>query len=349
MKYVVALIIIFLLFFCALYITKPEAFSSVTEYFGAISSKDIVYDSENNPDKPSEQNRELHLLFVGDIMLDRGVEGMIKKFGNGDFAFVFQYLDFLKDADLVFGNLEGPVSDKGRDLGNLYSFRMDPKTLSLLKMYGFTIFSLANNHVGDWSREAFEDTLHRLEEAGILYTGAGKNKEDVTQPEIITLNETKIGFLGFTDVGPNWLAAGSTTSGILLASDPEFKSIISHAKPQSDILIVSFHWGDEYKQLSNDRQKMLARGAIDAGADVVIGHHPHVIEEIEEYKEGIIVYSLGNFIFDQYFSKETMEGMVFDLYIKDRKIERYETRKVILNDKYQPQLENSASTTMHFN
>jgi len=262
------------------------------------------------------------LSFVGDIMLDRGVKSSVMKNFNGDYSALFEKTSSLKKSDIVFANLEGPVSDKGEDLRNLYSFRMDGTTVPALRGAGISIVSIANNHVGDWGRIAYIDTLSRLKENEILYTGGGLTKEEAEQPAIIEKNGIKIGFLGFSDVGPNWMEAGEEKTGLLLASDPRFHEIVANASKQVDYLIVSFHFGEEYQTINNDRQETLAHRAIDNGAKIVVGHHPHVIQDTEVYSPrsctqsscmGYIAYSLGNFIFDQSFSKNTMQGLLLEI------------------------------------
>ena len=280
--------------------------------------------------------RETRLYFVGDIMLDRGVENSVSKNFNGDFSRLFENLDELKNADILFGNLEGDVSSKGNDIGNLYSFRMKPSILSVLKDAGFNIVSFANNHVDDWGIDAFKDTLSNLDINGIKKVGAGMNYQEATTPVIIEKNGTKFGFIGFSDVGPNWVKAKEDSPGILLASDPNLPQIVSGAKAQCDVLIVSFHWGTEYKDIHNERQQTLAHEAIDNGADMVIGHHPHVIEDIEVYKDKPIIYSLGNFIFDQPFSNDTMEGMLFETTFLGSMLEDTQQRLIKLNKYFQP-------------
>lgn len=282
-----------------------------------------------------KQNKITNIYFVGDIMLTRGVESSVNKNFEGDYNKLFENVKELKNADILFGNLEGPISDKGNNVGSKYSFRMNPLVLIALKNTGFDILSFANNHIGDWNRDAFTDTLKRLDEENILKTGAGLNKKEAETPTIIEKNGIKFGFLGFSDVGPNHMEAKNENPGILLASDPNFEKIIENAKKESDVLIISFHFGEEYKTIHNKRQEELSHKAIDHGADIIIGHHPHVAQDIEWYKEKPIIYSLGNFIFDQHFSKETMKGMVFSMSFEGKKIK--ETKKFIsiLNKKYQ--------------
>ncbi|MEN9582339.1 MAG: hypothetical protein RL641_293 [Candidatus Parcubacteria bacterium] len=248
--------------------------------------------------------------FGGDIMLDRGVAKSVEKNFAGDFAPLFKNAEQLfQNDDITLVNLEGPVSDKGHNVGSIYSFEMDPKVLPVMRNAGIDIVSFANNHVGDYTKAAFSDTMERLIENDISYSGAGESYAEATTPTTIEKNGMTVGFLGFTDVGPNWLAAKGEDAGILLASDPNFFSIISEAKKEVDVLVVSFHWGVEYKP-HTDRQTKLAHSAIDAGADIIVGTHPHVAQDLETYKDKLIIYSLGNFIFDQYFSDETMQGLV---------------------------------------
>jgi poly-gamma-glutamate synthesis protein (capsule biosynthesis protein) len=252
------------------------------------------------------------LAFVGDIMLDRGVRNSVMKNFDGDFSSLFNNLKILKNSDIVFGNLEGPASDKGVDSKNLYSFRMNPSVVPALKGAGFDVLSLANNHIADWGREAFIDTMNRLKENEIYYIGAGFNETEAETPVIIEKYNIKIGYLAFTDKGPNHLKAGENP-GILLASNPRFKEIIKNASTQVDHLVVSFHFGEEYKKVHDKRQEFLAHTAIDNGARIIIGHHPHVTQDFEVYKNGFIAYSLGNFIFDQYFSEDTMQGTLLEI------------------------------------
>ncbi len=255
------------------------------------------------------------LAFMGDLMLDRGVESsVIKNFGN-DYSALFEKIPakLLKNSDIAFANLEGAASDQGLDQKNLYSFRMDPGIIPALAGAGLDVLSLANNHVGDWGRPAYIDTLARLKENEIRYTGGGLSEVEAEAPAIIEKYGMKIGFLGFSDVGPNWLEAKTDTAGLLLASDPRFDEIIQNAASQVNFLVVSFHWGDEYKDKHNIRQEYLAHRAVDAGAKLVIGHHPHVTQDTEVYKNSYIAYSLGNFIFDQSWSKPTMQGLLLQV------------------------------------
>ncbi len=273
-----------------------------------ITPQQIQSTEKTEPQEP----KPVRMVFVGDIMVTRGVEISVNKNYGGDFAKLFTNVPIINEADIAFANLEGAVSDTGNNVGSKYSFRMNPEILPVLKNTGFDVVSFANNHVGDWNMDGFVDTLKRLQEIGIQFAGAGWERGSAEGVRIIEKNGMKIGFIGFSDVGPNWIAATSQTAGILLASDPNRLQIIKNAKSQVDFLVVSYHWGDEYKPF-NARQKTLAESSIDAGADLIIGHHPHVIQDYADYKGKLIFYSLGNFIFDQSFSEETMRGLMVDI------------------------------------
>lgn len=286
--------------------------------------------------KKKQEFQPITMIFFGDIMLDRGVKNSVRKNFGDDFNHLFDNLPEIKEYDIAFANLEGPVSERGHNVGSKFSFRFEPRTLDALRDVGFDIVSSANNHAGDWTYTAFIDTLDHLKTAGILSTGGGHTKIEAETPGIINVRGTKIGFLGFTDVGPNWLEAKDDQGGILLANDPRFAEIISNAKTQCDFLIISFHWGEEYQE-HNARQRTLAHSAIDSGADMIIGHHPHVEQATEWYSNKFIAYSLGNFIFDQYFSPETMQGLVIEAKIQKDKTIEIEKKIVQLSRQYQPQ------------
>jgi len=304
-------------------------------FFVPFLLNDIEYQEKNNPPKTYKQDF-VTLLFGGDIMLDRGVKNSVNKNFNGDYSVLFEKLKIVKKSDIVFANLEGPVSDMGKDMRNLYSFRMNPSVIPAIKGAGFSIVSVANNHVGDWGRDAYIDTLNRLKENEVFYTGGGTNTNEAETPVIVEKYGIKIGYLGFSDVGPNWMEVRENKAGLLLASNPRFDEIIQNASKQVDYLIVSFHFGDEYKIKHNPRQEYLAHKAIDSGAKIVVGHHPHVIEDTEIYKNGFIVYSLGNFIFDQSFSEDTMQGMLLEIKLNRDGNMSVKKNTVKLNKFFQP-------------
>ncbi len=294
---------------------------------------DVVYSEKFVPGADNTK-----LLFSGDIMFDRGVYNFIDEIGLGNYSFSFLKSGFIKDADVAFANLEGPISGRGKDSGSVYSFRFNTAAASALADAGFDVLSVANNHIADWGAEAFEDTLKILADNKILATGGGEKRDEAVQPKIIERNGVKIGFLGFSDVGPDWLEATNDKAGVLIVKDSNFSSVIREAAKKTDVLAVSIHFGEEYQTMPTKRQKILAREAIDAGAKIVIGHHPHVIQDLEYYKGGVIAYSLGNFVFDQNFSDETMRGLVLEIILKGRDIVSVSQHKIKINNFFQPEL-----------
>jgi poly-gamma-glutamate synthesis protein (capsule biosynthesis protein) len=286
-----------------------------------------------------KKERATTLIFVGDIMLDRGVKGMVEKHGKGDYKFPFlKIADELKKADILFGNLESVISDKGKKIGSIYSFRADPEAIEGLKFAGFDILSVSNNHIFDYGREAMEDSFKRLKEAQIDFVGGGFNEIEAYAPVIKKINGVKIAFLAYTNLGSEYWSAKGNRSGIAWLNAENLEKGVKEAKENADLVIVSMHFGDEYQKKANAEQKYFAHLAIDSGADLVIGHHSHIIGEIEEYKGKYIFYSLGNFVFDQAFSKETMEGLLLKVTLENKKIKEVLPIKIEINHYFQPEI-----------
>jgi len=276
----------------------------------------------------------IRILLAGDMMFDRGITYMIEKYGDNDFKFPFlEIADDLQGADIVFGNLEGPISDKGMKVGSIYSFQNDPRAIDGLTFAGFNMISLANNHAFDYGREALEDCMTRLKNAGITFAGAGFNENEAFSPAIKEIAGTKIGFLAYTNLGPITWRAEEERTGIAWINDESFDSIsrqIQEAKQKTDILIVSLHAGEEYQKEPTQFQLDFNEMAKQAGADIVANHHPHIVQQN--------LYSLGNFIFDQGFSEETMKSKIIEITIKDKKIAEISEKDVNINQFFQPEI-----------
>ncbi|MFH1956676.1 MAG: CapA family protein, partial [Patescibacteria group bacterium] len=284
-------------------------------------------------------DEEIVLGFTGDIMLNRGVENVIKKYGNNDFSFPFKFVsEKLNEFDLLFGNLEGPISDKGEDLGSSYSFRMDTRVASALNSAGFDIVSLANNHIGDWGKEAMVDTLSWLKKENIVGVGLGLNEAEAYNYKILETKGIEIAFLAFSDFGNNYLEAKGDNSGIAIINSEKMKTAVKKAEENSDLVVVSLHFGNEYEIEPNYSQKNISRQAIDWGANLVVGHHPHILQPIEKYKNGYIAYSLGNFVFDQDFAKETNHGGILKVIIKDKEISEVSLIDTYINNLFQVEI-----------
>jgi len=295
----------------------------------------------HRPQAP-KQTETVKIILMGDIMLDRGVEYMIEKQGKGDFKFPFlKVADYFKKADIIFGNLEGIISDKGTKIGSIYSFRVNPEAIEALVSANFNVLSLANNHALDYSKEALEDCLTRLKDSGVDYVGAGFNEKEAFSLIVKEINNTKIGFLAYTDLGPEIWKAKEKNPGIAWIKDSDFEKIkkdIQEAKQKVDILIVSLHSGEEYVQELTPFQVNFVEMALEAGTDLIAGHHPHVVQKNEQQGQQYVFYSLGNFIFDQSFSEETMEGEIVEVLIENRKIKEVKTKQIKMNEFFQPEI-----------
>lgn len=288
---------------------------------------------------PEKNSDSVKLIFVGDIMLDRGIKNVVMKYGGGDFTFPFQKIKPTLDAaDFVFGNLEGPLSDKGDDMGKLYSFRMPPEAVNGLLFAGFKALSGANNHSDDWGRTAIKDTRSWLLAAGILPVGIG-TEEQAYAAQVVEIKDTKVALLAFVDF--DVLGARDGQAGAALARKEKISEAIDKANDLANLVIVSFHFGEEYATQESSRQEELARFAVDKGADLVIGHHPHVVQPLKQYEGKYIAYSLGNFVFDQNFSEGTKRGGLLIVEANSSGVISAELKQIEFNKYFQPQLVDS--------
>lgn len=287
---------------------------------------------------PFIHSTDANLLFVGDIMLSRNIGKLMVK--HNDWSFPFALIkDTLRGADLTFANFENPVSTGGVLSGSIYSFRVDPRALEGVTDAGIDVVSFANNHVWDYGKVAFNDSLVLLNEKGISPVGAGATFADAHAPVIKEVNGVKIAFLAYTRLLPYFLGEADAEPAVAYPEPEQIGRDIIEAKKGADIVVVSFHWGDEYQIHHNAEQETLAHDAIDAGADLVIGHHPHVVQEVEKYNGKYIAYSLGNFIFDQNFSEDTHRGLMLKVHITDKQIASVEEIPVKFTKEYQPYIE----------
>jgi len=267
----------------------------------------------------ADQESKITMVFVGDIMLSRAVGSTIE--ASGDYAYPFlRVADFLRGADLAFGNLENPISDRGSNQGSIYSFRANPRVVEGLSYAGFDVLSLANNHIWDWGALALADSISLLQAADIASVGVGGNYKEANAPAFFEVGGTNIAVLAYTNLLPENLEAGPSTPGLSDFDVEDVKNKIRSLKETGSLVVVSLHWGEEYEAQANDIQKTIARGLIDAGADLIVGHHPHVVQELEQYGDGWIAYSLGNFVFDQTFSEETMQGAALVVELEDGRV-----------------------------
>lgn len=254
-----------------------------------------------NASKKSEPAGDTTLVFAGDIYLSdyvlagynqSGIEGILSK----------QMLKELQQADFTIVNNEFPYSTRGTQAPDKqFTFRIDPSYVSVLQESGVDIVTLANNHVLDYGKEALSDTFQTLDDAGIAYMGAGDSLERAGRLITKKANGRTFGFLAASRVFPvvSWNVENEQP-GVFSAYDPaKLTEAVKDAAKQCDFLCVYVHWGIERSETPEDYQVTMAHALIDAGADAVIGAHPHVLQSVEYYKGKPVFYSLGNFIFYQ--------------------------------------------------
>jgi len=235
--------------------------------------------------------RELTIAAVGDIML-AGME-----FSQGiDFPFDSTRA-VLQSADIAIGNLEAPFGCGGRPFNKKFTFRVSPEWAPALVRAGFDVLNLANNHILDYGPGLLFSTLRILDSLDLAHCGAGITRDSAEAPAILCRNGIRVAFLGFSLTYPEAFWATAKRPGTAFPEKARVVSLIDSLQSLVDLVVVSFHWGKELHSLPEAYQREYAHLSIDAGADLVLGHHPHVLQGIEFYKNVPIVYSLGNFVF----------------------------------------------------
>lgn len=296
----------------------------------------------------------IKLTAVGDIMMGNGVETMIRRHGV---KFPFQHISsVLKNSNITFGNLEAPLTNEtnkavsdytkiidtplvidGKVFRNVYCRAM-PSSVEGLVYAGFDIVSLANNHILDYGAAGLFDTIKVLSERNMKYVGVGKNINDARKPVVSQVKNIKVGFLAYSDV---YLASKQKPGA---ASTKYIKEDIRKLKDKVDIIVVSIHGGMSIADHPLPDEIKMMHSIIDSGASLILRHHPHVIQGIEHYNKGVIVYSLGNFVFDYNIDPlwndlaEARESMIFQCKLSKKGIEETNIIPLYINDHYQPEV-----------
>jgi len=264
-----------------------------------------------------KETKSFKIIAVGDIALGNEIMMYWKKNNETEIQSVFKYTQsILKTGDFVFGNLEGVLSNNTihSDLQK-YALRSNPKFVEYLKNAGFNVLNVLNNHSYDHGTQALIDTVNAIMEIGIIPIGS--NREGMCNPSELVpfeVNSLRIGILSFC------LNIGTLKCPNIKLSINQIENIIQKSRKSVDLLIVSLHWGYEYVSLPSAEQIDIAHRFVDAGANIILGHHPHVLQPIEKYKEGIVVYSLGNFVFNQRY-QITNYSTILEIEILGKKIE----------------------------
>jgi len=283
-----------------------------------------------------ETIEEVSLIAVGDILLSRAVGDKMQE--NGDDYPFLKVTEFLNGGDIVFGNLETPITAGQRVKPYEMLFRAEAEAGAVLRRAGFDILSLANNHTPNFGEKGLLDTFDNLTQNDIKYVGAGRNSDEANQPVYLTVKNITFAFLAYNDprVVPAGYEAAAERAGTAFMRVDKMIEAVKQAKTKADFVIVSMHAGDEYVFAPNQTQITFARAAIDAGGELVIGHHPHVIQTIERYRGKNIFYSLGNFVFDQMQTRATREGLVVKIIFNRDGVSNISSHLVLIENFAQP-------------
>ncbi len=260
---------------------------------------------------------------AGDVMLGRRVGDRLAVIGDPAAA-LRPMAARLAGADLTIGNLESTLSTAGAPRQGGDSFGAAPSVRAGLRLAGFDVLSLANNHTGDYGPDALVRTVRRVRAAGIAPLGAGPDRADAARPVVVERKGTTFGLVAFDAIGESPRAGPGRPGVLRVRMQPRtgpldrgdldrVAGIVTGLAARVDVVIVLPHWGTQYTHRTVRDQRRVARSLVDAGADVVAGGHPHWVQGVEVVRGGFVAYSLGNFVFDMDFSRTTQEGALLEL------------------------------------
>lgn len=274
---------------------KPAQVVQEASLLSKVVTLEDIFNPNHNPGDSLPKNEVITLLATGDVMLGRSVN--IKTKATGDFNYPYQHTkDELAMADISLINLEGPLVENCPIINSGFTFCGGTKHIEGLVNAGIDVVNTANNHILNFGNTGFETTNKLVKGHNLILSNQyGAN--------YLKVKGATFAFLGYNDLD-------YPTNADLEKEKQVIKTHIEQAKSQSDVVVVSTHWGNEYQNQPSARQRDLAHFIIDSGGDLVIGTHPHWIQPIEVYKDKIVAYSHGNFIFDQTWSEKTKEGVV---------------------------------------
>ena len=264
----------------------------------------------------------ISIVAVGDLLLGGSATPQLKKNGFSDpFS---PTLVHLQQADIAMANLEAPLTTAKKPVTDkTYTFKVSPAAAKDIKKAGFDLLTLANNHIGDFGPKGVIETVETLEQEQLAYAGAGRNLAEARRASTIIVDGKKIAFLAYSNTFPKSFYAGKKKAGSAPGYMSRVATDIKKTRAEADYVVVSFHWGAEKMTAPKDYQKTLGHLAIDNGACVVIGHHPHVLQGAELYNGGVIYYSLGNFAFGSY-SRNAVTGGMARVHLDNGKLEKAE-------------------------
>lgn len=302
---------------------------------------------------------EWSLAALGDIIIGRTVYLQIRRSGDPHKPFA-HFADTIRNADLALADLECSISDKNAIItdGGM-SFVSPFSAAAGLGSSGIDAVSISNNHSWNGGTTGFTDTLDEMARLGIRTFGGGRNDAEAHTPVILTVKGTKVALLGYSSIVGTKPATATTPGMADLSMAPwgpfgesqaaRMEADIKAAKQQADLVFVYYHWGTEYTHNANADQRQIAHRAIDAGADLILGTHPHWVQGIEWYKDRLITYSLGNFIFDQEWSTKTKQGTFLKATYNGKTLTSAELVPYQIEDYWQPRPVNAATSQQILN
>lgn len=276
------------------------------------------------------------LVAVGDILLGRSLGTLMEE--SGDYSIAFRNMEpETSAADIAFANLEGPFCGEPPYPGAGMVFRVRPAAIGGLVHAGFHVLSVANNHFDNGGGACIRFSLAHLRQAGIATAGAGETYEEAHRPAILVRHGVRFAFLGYTYADLN--DTPEATHPVIAGRNPErVRADVAAALGKADAVIVSLHDGTEYTARVARETEKFCHAAIDAGAALVLGHHPHVPQRIEQYHDGWIFYSLGNFIFQQYTPPEVQTALMARVTFTGARVERVEATPLVIEWHSTPRL-----------
>jgi poly-gamma-glutamate synthesis protein (capsule biosynthesis protein) len=290
----------------------------------------------------------LTVSVVGDIMLGRGVAEAAR--GSADQTLALRpTAKRLAAADITVGNLENTLSRAGSPRQGGDSFAADPAVIAGLRDSGFDVLGLANNHAGDFGDPALVQTVRRLRGGGIDTFGAGRTVRQAWEPAVVESRGVTFGFLGFNAIGETPAVAPGQPGAVSVAMPPRtgpldraqlrrFESAVRRLAGRVDVVVVMPHWGTQYTNRPEPVQRLVARRLVAAGAHVVVGGHPHWLQGVEMVRGRLVAHSLGNFVFDMDFMRETQEGAILEMTFWGDELKAAELVPYVMDDRFAPRV-----------
>ena len=282
---------------------------------------------------------EVRIIAVGDIFVGEhpvtsghGVDHIVKKYGADH---LFKYINHITlDGDIVIGNLETVISERGRKNNNFISqcYRGVPSVAKAIEKAGFNTLTIANNHIMQHGIGAVDETRMHLKKHGIKYTGINEKNPNTSIPIIYEKNGIKVAVLGYCCISQQYYLNNQI---VCIGNYENISNDIKKLRRKCDYLVIALHWGDEFVNIPSPEQIKLARRLIDCGADIILGNHSHVLQGIEKYKKGIIVYSLGSLIKDLW-KRNMRESVIFKCTLTKNEIKNINYTPIVINDEFQP-------------